>query len=252
MNRRVVAIIVAVLLAVLGTTAVLIYVNNADARALEGKDSVTVLVAAKPIAAGTSAQVARESFRAEKMPAESVPSDALSAIDENLNKLVTSTNIAQGQLLTRGMLVKASTQDDVVLPSGKLAVSIPVKGAEQAGSTLKPGFDVALFNTFTVADDKAKYTPSGEQLTFGPDKNQATRLLLPKVEVISVIAEKKGEKSDSFGKYLVTVAVTQAEAEKLIHALATGVVSIAQVNDGSKVVPGAGVDTFHLFTKNGS
>lgn len=253
MNRRILTIILAVLLAVLGTTAVLFYVNKADARALEGKEAVTVLVATKPIPAGTTAKAANELLRVEKMPVASVPSDALDAIDQNLENLVTSTNLAQGQLLTRGILVKQSDHDDIVLPSGKLAVTIPVEAGNQGDSQLKPGFTVAVFDTFTVGSKEDGFIPSGERLAFGPEKNQATRLLLPKVEVIGVTAEKAKEKNGSggFGKYLVTVAVTQSEAERLIHALNTGTVSLAQVNDDSKVAPGSGVDNNRLF-KNGS
>lgn len=248
MNRRVLTIILAVLLAVLGTTAVLFYVNKADARALAGQKAVTVLVASKPIPAGTTAKNLKSFLVKENMPAVSVPTDALSTIGKDVSEFVTSANIAQGQLLTRRMLVKPSTQNEIVLPAGKLAVTIPVAAGSQSGDQFRPGFKVALFNTFTVGGDKNGFTPSGEQLAFGPDKNQATRLLLPEVEVIGITAEtaKKNGKS-GFGKFLVTVAVTQGEAEKLIHALNTGTISLAQVNDESKVGPGRGIDTLHLF-----
>lgn len=252
MNRRILTIILAVALAVLGTGAVLAYVSRADARALEGKEPVTVLVATKPIPAGTRAGAAAELLRAERMPAASVPSDVLAVIDKDLEDLVTSTNLQQGQLLTRGMLVTASSQKDIVLPEGKLAVTIPVEAGNQDDHTLKAGFTVAVFNTFTVERGANGFVPNGEELTFGEDKNQATRLLLPEVEVIGVAAEKpRSEGSSGFGKYLVTVAVTQSDAERLIHALHTGTVSLAQVNDDSRVKPGPGVDNNRLF-QNGN
>ncbi len=253
MNRRIVAIIVAVLLAVVGTTAVLIYVNNADARALEGKEPVPVLVAEEAIPAGTTAEAAKSLLRAENMPAESVPSDALGSIDANLEKLVTSAPLAPGQLLTRSMLVERSTQESIALPNGKLAVTIPVEAGNQGEDQLTSGLQVAVFDTFTVEQGAGPgFIPSGERLTFKKGNNHATRLLLPKVEVIDVVAEKSRDEeasSSGFGKYLVTVAVTQEEAEKLIHALNTGTVSLAQVNDDSKVRPDAGVDNRNLFNK---
>lgn len=248
MNRRIITIMVAVLLAVFGTTAVLFYVNNADARAVEGMEAKTVLVAAEPIPAGTSASSVRNYVRAERMPAESVPSDVLAAIDEDMSDLVTSIDVRQGQLLTRGMLVEKSEQGDVVLPEGKLAVTIPVEAGNQSEGTLQAGFQVAVFDTFTAKPSGSGNTQNGEQLAFGEGKNQATRLLLPRVEVIAVAAEKDAkEDSSSFGKYLVTVAVTQAEAEQLIHALNTGAVSLAQVNDDSNVKKSNGTDNNNLF-----
>lgn len=252
MNRRILIVALAVLLAVLGATAVLIYVNKADTRALEGQQPVTVLVAVEPIAAGTSADDAKESLRTEMMPASSVPSDVLSEISDAQDKLVTSTDLAQGQLLTRRMLVDKATRGEVVLPKGKLAVSIPVEGAEQAGGQLKPGFMVAVFDTFNAKNSSSGNTQNGERLQFGDGKLHATRLVLAKVEVISVVAEKKRSKTDDgkFGKFMVTVAVTQSEAEKLIHALNTGTVSLAQVNDDSEVKPGPGVDNDDLFKQS--
>lgn len=253
MNRRIVAIIVAVLLAVVGTTAVLIYVNKADARAVEGKEPIPVLVAEESIPAGTTAEDAKSLLRAENMPAESVPSDVLGSIDTDLEKLVTSAPLAPGQLLTRSMLVERSVQESMALPKGKLAVTIPIEAGSQGDEQLTSGLQVAVFNTFTVGDGSGSgHTPSGVKLEFKKENNHATRLLLPKVEVIDVVAEKPRDEETSangFGKYLVTVAVTQEEAEKLIHALNTGTVSLAQVNDDSKVKPGGGVDNRNLFNK---
>jgi len=253
MNRRILTIILAVALAVLGTAAVLAYVSRADARALEGQEAVTVLVADKPIPAGTRAGAAAELLRAERMPAASVPSDALAVIDKGIEDLVTSADLQQGQLLARGMLVAASSQDDVVLPDGKVAVTIPIEEGNQDTDSLRSGFTVAVFDTFTVERGVNGLIPSGEELTFGDDKNQATRLLLPSVEVIGVAAEKPQteDSSGGFGKLLISVAVTQSEAERLIHALNTGTVSLAQVNDDSRVKPGPGVDNHRLF-QNGN
>lgn len=249
MNRRILAIILAVVLAALGTTGVLIYVNKADARAMEGQEAVTVLVAKDAIPAGTSAKDAKVSLAAETMPATSVPSDALAEIDKALNEYVLSRNMAQGELVTRRMLIKKSAQNEIVLPKGKLAVSIPVEGAEGAGSQFRAGFKVAVFDTFNAKNGQYGETHSGEKpLTFYKDALHATRLVLAKVEVISIIAEKdKDEKGSRFGKFLITVAVSQPQAEKLIHAMNTGLVTLAQVNDDSKVKPGPGTDNNNLF-----
>ena len=61
MKRRVLTIVLAVTLAVLGALAVLVYVNQADARAVEGQKAVTVLVVGKTIPSGTTARDAKSS-----------------------------------------------------------------------------------------------------------------------------------------------------------------------------------------------
>ena len=59
MTRRIIAVTVAIVLAAIGTGAVLLYLRTADARALEGKEARTVLIADKVIPAGTGAKVLR-------------------------------------------------------------------------------------------------------------------------------------------------------------------------------------------------
>lgn len=251
MNRRILSIILAVLLAVLGTTGVLIYVSKADARAIADQKAVSVLVAKKPIPAGTAMKYAKVYLARENMPAAAVPSDVLRTVDPDMEDLVTSSDVAQGQLLTRRMLVRESKRNAFVLPAGKLAVTIPIDAGSLGAVPLQPGFKVAVFNTFEVGSEANGYTPTAGGESSG---NQATRLLLPRVEVIGVSSQRAKSKesqsttSSGFEKLLVTVAVTQAEAERLIHVLETGNVSLAQVNDESRVQRGGGVDNKHLFT----
>ena len=59
MTRRILTIVLAIVLAIIGTGAVLIYAKGADQRALAGQKAVTVLVATQQIPAGTSASTAR-------------------------------------------------------------------------------------------------------------------------------------------------------------------------------------------------
>ncbi len=54
MNRRIVLIAVAVVLALFGTFAVYSYAHNADERAVAGGRAVKVLIATKRVAAGTT------------------------------------------------------------------------------------------------------------------------------------------------------------------------------------------------------
>src|SRR5215510_6552109 len=108
MKRRVLTIMLAVTLAVVGTVVVLVYVNQADARAVEGQKAVTVLVAAKTIPSGTTAGDAKKSLRKETLPASSVSSDAVAEITPDQESLVMSTPLNRGQLLLNSMLVSAA------------------------------------------------------------------------------------------------------------------------------------------------
>jgi pilus assembly protein CpaB len=79
---------------------------------------------------------------------------------------------------------------------------------------------------------------------------------LPKVEVIAVgsataASANKADaaKSDpqSANTVMVTVAVSQEEAERLVHAVQTGTLYLALLDDSSNVTSGPGVDNKSLF-----
>ena len=59
MQSRVQAILIAVVLALVATAAMVVYVNGADRRAISGQEPVTVLVAKGTIRAGTSGEDAQ-------------------------------------------------------------------------------------------------------------------------------------------------------------------------------------------------
>ena len=137
MKRRVLTVVVAVLLAVLGTAAVLAYVRQADNRALEGQKAVTVLIAQKVIPSGTSANTAVQDglLTSQRLPASSVPVDALTSITPALGPLVTSAVVQPGQVLLRPMLVtpaQATATGALAIPRGMVAVTIPLCMSEAA------------------------------------------------------------------------------------------------------------------------
>ena len=130
MKKRLLTIVLALVLAAIGTSGVLAYAKQADARAITGMKAVSVLVAQKLIPSGTSAGAALRGglLAAEKLPASSVPTNAVRSVAPALSSLVTSAAVQSGQLLLRAILVKAGTKTapgSVMLPpdSGWLSSS---------------------------------------------------------------------------------------------------------------------------------
>jgi Flp pilus assembly protein CpaB len=263
MPRRVLMIGATLLLAVLGTVAVLLYVGKADARALAGKQAVTVLVAAKKVPAGTSAHDADRDglLRKEEMAAETVPADALAEVGSDVTDLVASADIQPGQLVLRPMFVTRALQTGgLKIPDGKVAVSVSVSGAQRVAGYAEVGSKVAVFDTFNVAEGHGGRTPAGDGLQKQHDYVQGTRLVLSGVEVIAVGPQGSGSAGDAkkssataggasggSDTVLVTVAVTQAEAEKLILVAQAGSVYLALESGTSKTAPSDGVDNHVLF-----
>jgi pilus assembly protein CpaB len=243
MSRRIFAIVIAIVLAALGTAGGLFLVLTADQRARDRiSNPVTVAIAVKRIPIGTTgARVRSENMvRLEKMPKDSVPSDALPAISPDLDKQVVTSSIAAGQILLRANFDEQSkATSGLALPEGKMAVTVETGAPEQVAGYVQPGSQVAIFLTYSVIDS------SGQRLTI-----ERTRVLLPRVEVLAVGTYQPTSKtgsatnstSTSRSSLMVTVAVTQQEGERLIEGLSHGTLYLALLTDSVDVRAGNGVD----------
>lgn len=274
-RRAIFAILAAAVLAVAGCTAVLAYVRGSDVRAVAGKQAVKVLVAAKRIPAGTTgAEMSGGGYTdLVLMPRSALPSDYLESIEPDLQPKVLNADLKPRQLVLRGSFEDPSTSTVLRIPDGKIAVTVPV--SNNMGTVfLVPGSKIAFFDTYTVLEGKG--IPAGDRLAFDHTLNQATRLLLTGIEVLatgvpgSVLSsnqdasksggatiggsgvtgadkEKQADSSNSPVGMLVTVAATQGEAERLIHASQTGTLYFALLDDNSQIRSGPGVDNSSLF-----
>lgn len=253
MTRRILGVVLAIVLAVLGTASVLLYVNKARNSVADGQTAVTVLIAKQRISAGTSGSSikTRELVEQVVMPAGALPADALTSVPGDLDQLVLTHDVQPRQLLLKGMFGAATKlSGGVAVPEKMMAVSVKLAVEEEVGGFVRPGSQIAVFGTFKLIDPAFKKASGGET-------NTGTKLLLPRIEVLAVgaygddgvtSAQQSQDKSES-GKVtlLVTVAVTQSDAEKLIHAIRGGELYLALLTDSSEVRPGAGVDNQTLL-----
>lgn len=249
--------VLAVLLAVIGTGGVLIYVHQADARALAGQRAVSTLVATQAIPAGTSASTAlREGMlTTQKLPASSVPADAVPAITPELSGLVVSARVQSGQLLLRPMLVTSAQVTGagvLAIPSRMVAVTVPLCLPAAVAGYVQPGSKVAVFDTYSIRNLQVSQSCSSSSQTQSAQANGGirTRIVLPRVLVLSVgSAPAKGtssttsfgnsssssaNSSGSSGPVLVTMAVNQSDAERLIMLTETGLPYLALLTSSSQ------------------
>src|ERR1019366_292728 len=154
MKQRLLIIVLALVLAGIGTSGVLAYAHGADARAITGMEAVSVLVAQQQIPSGTSAGAAlkRGLLAAEKLPAASVPPDAVRSIIPALSPLVMSAAVQPGQLLLRAILVKHATAAPgaVTLPAGMIEVTVNLCVPEAVAGGVQAGSQVAVFDTVVL------------------------------------------------------------------------------------------------------
>ena len=253
MKRRTLTVMLAVLLAVLGTGAVLLYVHQANTRALAGQRAVTALVAQGLVPAGTTASAAVHEglLASQTLPAGSVPADAVHFISPAMSSLVVSADVQPGQLLLRPMLVTAAqVTNGLAIPSGMVAVSILFCVPEAVAGNIHPGSQVAVFDTVITGQSNvnAQAACSGPHQWISGDTAN-TKLILAKVTVLEVglaSANSQGSaqsgssafgngssNSNSQNSELVTVAVNQHDAERVIQLTEDGLPYLALVDANS-------------------
>jgi pilus assembly protein CpaB len=251
MTRRLIGVLLAIILAIAGTGAVFAYVNSAQNRVADGQEAVRVLIANERIPAGTSGASLkeRELLREVVMPKLSVPDDALSAVPDDFDSLVLTSDMQPQQLLMRGAFGSSTAlSGGLNVPEGKLAVSVRIDVDQQVAGYVRPGSQIAIFNTYESDDE--------DEIEEGAD-NRRTRLLLPRVEVLAVgvfgdggvttTTSRDGEDEEGRSGLILTLSVDQDDTERLIHATRTGQLYLALLTDTSEIEPGPGVDSRTLF-----
>jgi pilus assembly protein CpaB len=250
LRRRILTIALATLLAAVGTVAVLAYVHQANVRAVNGVQAVNVLVAENAIPSGTTAgQALREGLLgSQKLPVASVPADAIRSITPELSGLVTSAAVQSGQLLLRPMLVTAAqVTHGVAIPAGMVAVTVQLCLPEAVAGYVTAGAKVAVFDTYS--NSQTQRTCNVAHQTLAPSTVH-TATVLPEAQVLSVgpapataqgtgaggtglLSSSSANSTALQGAVLVTLALTQADAEHLIGIAETGLPYLALLTSTS-------------------
>lgn len=220
MGRRVIAVLAAMLIGLLGVAAVMIYASGADARAVADQQPQTVYVAQAVVPAGTSAAdaVAKGLMVPTKIAAKGVPAAALTSVDAATGKLVALTDIAAGEFVVSSRFGTTPTgQKAIQVPDGQVAVSVALPDPARVGTFVVPGSHIVIYDTFPKEAAPAA---------------QSTRVLLDDVLVIAVGATSltpaatansstNGQTQATTGA-LVTVALAPDTAAKLVQGIQTG------------------------------
>jgi pilus assembly protein CpaB len=245
MARRSVLLLVAVLIALVGTSLIVLYVQGIDARAAEGQELVEVLVATDSLEAGETVAAAQEEGKFEKKEVrrDDLVDGALSSTS-SISDLVATSPIYPGEQLIAKKFGTLGDTASLVIPDGKLAVAVELTDWERIAGFVNPGNEVAIFAT---AVRPVRITPTGEEVKMG----DWTRIVLPRVPVVGVgttsvtsrtTKTDDGEQvTEEVPKTILTIALTQAEAEKLIHADRTTELTFALLSDETQVKDERGV-----------
>lgn len=258
--RRVIAIIVAVLLAGVGTFFLIRYIQTAEDRALEGEVLVNVLVVDQPIEAGTPVEDLTGLVRSEQVPTKVAAAGAVAELADLEGKVAAIALLAGEQLVT-GRFVDPETYEaslsaasQVEVPRDRLQVTFSLEPERVVGGQLRPGDIVAVFASFEPfgldALEPTGLSPGeipvlvpdegteGEDRT-APKSPNSTKIILHRVLVTNLQVEELpravGEEEATAGapdlaptgNLLVTLALTPVEAERLVFTAEHGLIWLA-------------------------
>lgn len=217
MGRRTVLLVAAVVVAAFGTLLVTLYVHGVDNRALARQHPRSILIAKKVIPAGTTgAQAAQDgAFELTAIASDAIANGALSDIAPVSNEIALAP-IYPGEQVLQQKFGKAGDSTALSIPdAGTMAVSVSFGDPARVDGYVVPGSEVAVF----VTADKA------------------TRLLLPRLKVIAVgnrtLVPSSGQSGQQAQSGVVTFAVDETEAQKLIYAEGTGQLYLALLTKDS-------------------
>ncbi len=237
MGRRTVLLIVAALIAVVGTAMVVIYVRTADNRAIEKQEPVKVLKATGQIDPGETANSAMQAGKLElaDVPRAQVLVGAVNTIN-NIGAQVALSTIYPGEQIIASKFGSPGDQSLLNIPDKKIAVSMSLSDTGRVAGFVSPGSDVAVFSTC----------------------GDATYTLFDKLPVIAVGAttitsttttDQTGTATtEQLPKTLFTLAVDQTQAQKLLQAASTCEMAYGLRTKTSIVkAPAAPANTGNLF-----
>ncbi|SDE92832.1 pilus assembly protein CpaB [Blastococcus fimeti] len=145
MQRRVLAAIAAFALALVGAVLLLSYVSGADERARASEETVQVLVAQAPIAAGTPANQIVAKVDLEDVPARLVAEDAITDLAEFGDRPTTGAMLPGDQLSAGRFAERTAVKER----DGE-EVSLTLDAQRAVGGALAEGDRVAVYLTRTT------------------------------------------------------------------------------------------------------
>jgi pilus assembly protein CpaB len=238
MARRKILLVLAAVIAAFGTLLVFLYVQSADSRAREKLDTVDVLVASQDIRTGESFEDASGKFELRPVPRDQLLANHQTSLD-GLDGLVALNPIYAGeQIVSQKWGGSADVTSTVLaIPQKKVAISVQLSDPARVAGFVNPGSEVAIM---LVMSD-----------------GQYVRTLLPRITVIGVGSSStvtqtttttEGETTaETIPKTLMTLAVTQREAEKLLWGSSYGQLAFALTTEESVVRKSGPVTEQNLF-----
>jgi pilus assembly protein CpaB len=240
MQSRVLAIVVAVVLALVATAALVVYVNGADRRAVSGQEPRMVWVAAEGIKAGTSGQTARNTGQIKQIPVpnKNVVAGAVLSMPQIENRYAAVDIVAGEQLLLRRWVGAEDVAGRRLLQiePDHQALAIEMDMVRQVAGFVTPGDKVSLVLSMK------RPAPGGDL--------ERSQFLLQNVQVLAVGATALANSAAQGGGSrvnqgrgevaAVTLSIPDERVEQVVYAAENGSIYMTLLPPDAKDVPSNG------------
>lgn len=272
MKRQVVGVVLAVVLAVVGTVALVAYVQSAKDDAVAGEEPVQVYVVRDDIAKGTTVTDLTANVVLADVPNRLVAADAVTSLQSIDPALVAETDLVAGEQLLTSRLVDPRTLVRVAVPDGLQEITIALSPERAVGGVVAPGDTVGVLFSFlpfqTSGTDPQDGSTTTSLAATPVQTPNMTHFTLHKVLVTAIqfseqdttrAAQRAGQGEVSTEttidpaiaeapsqQILVTLAVSASQAEQLVFATEFGFVWLtaegpAASEDGTRILTLDGV-----------
>lgn len=265
-RRRILGILAALVLAIVGTAALISYVDSAKDKAVGDEKLVDVYVVDKLVPKGADAKTIKASVSIERVPARLKQPGAVTNLD-SVGDNVAAADLLPGDQLLAARLVPEEAVTEVV--TDKVQVSALFAPERAVGGALKKGDLVGVYLSFdpfslesagqltgddatpettasVAAGDTAPSTTQGPSTTPNVTRLEFRNVLVTNVQTIS--APVSPDTTDGIGvvqvtgsQYVVTLALSPEQSERFVFAAEFGRVWLSLdpasvADDGTRLV----------------
>jgi pilus assembly protein CpaB len=246
MNRKISGIIVAIVLAAVGTFALVAYVRSAKEQAVAGEERVEVYVVRSGTPRGTPLADVEDAVERVEVPAKVRPDDAVADIDDLDDDLVASVDLAVGEILLESRLIPAEDLSRAPVEEGLQEVTVALEPERAVGGRLRAGDTVGVvlsFEPFDVQDgtggEQAEQTANMSHLTFHKVEVTSVQFDVDDGDAAPPVGDDGGDDEEEqvdeapTERLLVTLAVSSPQVEQIVFAAEFGHIWLTAENEAA-------------------
>jgi pilus assembly protein CpaB len=253
-NRRLIGLLLALVLAGIATFLIIRYVTAADERAREDEELAQVFIAQQDIPAGTAADeaIAQGLIAQDEVPTRTVPEGAVGDLGQ-LSGQVATVPIYAGEIIVGARFGETVAQATGLLeiPDGLEAVTLEADVVRGVAGFVQPQDTVSLVGTMETPLGQPGDTPEDAEGTTG----RRTQYLVTNVTVLAIgervlVEDETGEEGAqiSNARYLFTLAMEPADIEKAVFATQEGTVWFTLVPEDQEPAETGGRSANNVFS----